>query len=60
MTGLASPGPFATCPDCGARTEPVSDGWSTLMYCGVCDAHWRFTMGWVSRVARVSDLTVSG
>jgi len=43
-------GVFSTCPECGAHMEPMTDGWSTDMYCAACDARWRFTMGWVSRV----------
>ena len=43
-------GVFNACPECGGRTKPTTDGWSTYMYCEACDAQWRFTMGWVSRV----------
>ena len=43
-------GVFTSCPDCGGRMRPTTDGWSTYMYCDACDAQWRFSMGWVSRV----------
>jgi hypothetical protein len=45
-------GVFSICPECGERTEPTSDGWSTNMYCAACDVRWRFTMGWVSRLGK--------